>query len=88
MSLKEFIFEMEQLEYQTLVLRATLQACMDDIPNLTEEDTEYVLAGVCSGLSDVTKKMKELLEDGFETIQRSDRKKRRKRDARNISTEK
>lgn len=69
MSFKDFVFEYENLEWEARILSSTFSACHEELNNNTA-DAEYVLAGLHNGIYELSKKMSNLLDKGFESIRR------------------
>lgn len=64
MSLKEFLFEFEELELQARIISATFAFCYDDLSEQASEKAELVIDGLFNQIYTLADKMNKLMQKG------------------------
>lgn len=70
MSLKDFVFELENLETDVRILTAIFSMCFEGLDSAVEgDDTGLVILGLFNYTYDISQKMNKLVDKGFSAIQ-------------------
>lgn len=72
MSLKDFVFELEDLEMKAKILTCTFGMCIDELGNRAGEDAGMVMSGLYNYTYDLTNGINKLVDKGFETIRKQE----------------
>lgn len=65
MTLKDFLFEFEELELKTKIINATFSFCYENLLAQTNKEAELVLTGLFDQLYLLTDQMGELMKKGW-----------------------
>lgn len=69
MSLKDFVFELENLKTDVRILTAIFSMCFEGLDNAAKDDEAgTVILGLFNYTYDISKKMNELVDKGFNAI--------------------
>lgn len=68
MSLRDLVYEVEDLELDVRIIQCIFDVCYERIAEQTEEQAEYIIAGLSRSIYDLSKKMEQLKEKGFKAI--------------------
>lgn len=68
MEYTDFVFELEDIAYQSQIVRATLDAVQDQLDEDLEKDNQAILQGIAVSLWKVDKQLQSLMAAGFAAI--------------------
>lgn len=72
MSLKDFVFELENLKTDVRILTAIFDMCFEGLDSAVEgDDTGLVILGLFNYTYDISQKMNKLVDKGFSAIQQN-----------------
>ena len=71
MTLKDFLFEFEELELKTKIINATFSFCYENLLEQANQEAEMVLSGLFDQIYLLTDQMGELMKKGWNGINKT-----------------
>ena len=68
MTINEFMFQFENLNYKASVIRAVFDFCYQDLDEQSGEEARFVLSALFNQIADLSKQMDELFQEAWDKL--------------------